>query len=120
VPGAALIVAGAVLLSGGIGRGTGTGTGAGAEREAPEPSEPPEPLEPVASSTEPPLSVPGGRLAHRPDCPLVDGRPDAVPAPQGAEPCPVCEPDHPAPSSGPPPHGPEPGDHAPPRAGRTP
>ncbi|MEV2209174.1 hypothetical protein AB0E16_27580, partial [Streptomyces sp. NPDC047970] len=69
----------------------------------------------AAVSEEPPVRVPGGRLAHRPDCPLVAGRPvePAEPAagPAGAAedgggsgeppqaggdgapvPCPVCEP----------------------------
>ncbi|MFF3271456.1 hypothetical protein ACFYWU_11060 [Streptomyces chrestomyceticus] len=53
----------------------------------------------------PPLTVPGGTLLHRPGCPLVAGRPDARPAvggPQEADasppaPCPVCEPDDPRP-----------------------
>ncbi|MFI8105725.1 hypothetical protein [Streptomyces sp. NPDC086023] len=50
----------------------------------------------LASSDGPPLRVPGGTLAHRPDCPLVDGRPDAEEA-AGADltPCPVCEPSWP-------------------------
>lgn len=53
----------------------------------------------------PPLTVPGGTLLHRPGCPLVAGRPDAraaVGGPAEADaspptPCPVCEPDDPRP-----------------------
>ncbi|MFF1477983.1 hypothetical protein ACFVYD_10455 [Streptomyces sp. NPDC058301] len=87
VPGAALIVAGAVLLARTADaeaavRVNGTG------QETPPADEPGPP-----SSDGPLLRVPGGTLAHRPDCPLVAGRPDARPA-GGAplEPCPVCEP----------------------------
>ncbi|MEU3608166.1 hypothetical protein AB0E83_22370 [Streptomyces sp. NPDC035033] len=90
-PGAALIVAGAVLVA------------AAARAGPPAPEEPPEADAagedgaggpPPPSSGGPPLRVPGGTLAHRPDCPLVAGRPDAVPAAGDAElaPCPVCEP----------------------------
>jgi hypothetical protein len=92
LPGAALIVAGAVLL-------------AGRERSPflrdpaaafPEPEYdaagdgPPRPL-----SDGPLLHLPGGTLAHRPDCPLVLGK-AAEPA-EGVRdlaPCPVCEPAH--------------------------
>ncbi|MET9379020.1 hypothetical protein ABZX98_33620 [Streptomyces sp. NPDC002992] len=83
VPGAALIVAGAVLI-GAAGRIPVHGPAPSVE--APEDTPPP-------SSDEPPVRVPGGTLAHRPDCPLVAGREDAGPA-GGAEldPCPVCEP----------------------------
>nr|WP_030019454.1 hypothetical protein [Streptomyces monomycini] len=53
----------------------------------------------------PSLTVPGGTLLHRPGCPLVAGRPDARPAGSGPPeadaplpaPCPVCEPDAPRP-----------------------
>lgn len=90
VPGAALIVAGAVLI----------GTAAAGRTDArPAGSEPPEadPADPdtaAPSSGEPPLRVPGGTLAHRPDCPLVADRADAVPAAGDPvlAPCPVCEP----------------------------
>ncbi|MFF5976362.1 hypothetical protein ACFY7C_33130 [Streptomyces sp. NPDC012769] len=87
VPGAALLVVGAVL-----------GAAALFAPVAPSPVRPPEEgdavEEPAApSSGEPPLRVPGGTLAHRPDCPLVAGRPEAVPAGDAAlAPCPVCEP----------------------------
>ncbi|MFE9041925.1 hypothetical protein ACFYOG_13515 [Streptomyces sp. NPDC007818] len=92
VPGAALLVAGAVLV-------------AAAARAGPPPSPDTEPspgtepspdtvLPPPPSSGGPPLRVPGGTLAHRPDCPLVADRPDAVPAAgdPALAPCPVCEP----------------------------
>lgn len=97
IPGAALIVAGAVLIS-----------------RPPEPRPPEQrPADartsghveqavdgagPVAVSTGPPVAVPGGTLLHRPDCPLVQGKPDAAPAGPGdirsraLTPCPVCEP----------------------------
>ncbi|MEV6203813.1 hypothetical protein AB0M64_28145 [Streptomyces sp. NPDC051771] len=87
VPGAALIVAGAVLI----------GTAAARRTDArPAGSEPPgtDPDTAAPSSGEPPLRVPGGTLAHRPDCPLVADRADAVPAAgdPALAPCPVCEP----------------------------
>ncbi|GAA3503924.1 hypothetical protein GCM10019016_110370 [Streptomyces prasinosporus] len=102
VPGAALIVAGAVLLAHGRGAvaaarveelydllvaaepagANGSGQAAGA---------------PVAVSREM-LRVPGGTLWHRADCPLVEGKAEAVPvdarlvASGGLRPCPLCEP----------------------------
>ncbi|MBT2443995.1 hypothetical protein J7E93_28670 [Streptomyces sp. ISL-36] len=85
VPGAALIVAGAVLVAAAgrvpVGR---AGPGPVVEEET---------AADVPSSDEPPVRVPGGTLAHRPDCPLVADRADAV-AVGGEEldPCPVCEP----------------------------
>ncbi len=46
------------------------------------------------------VAVPGGTLLHRPDCPLVAGKPQTVPMTAGAAgqgtgmaPCPVCEPE---------------------------
>ncbi|WP_137990253.1 hypothetical protein [Streptomyces vilmorinianum] len=83
VPGAALIVAGAVLV--------------GAAVRAPTPERPPPsdaPADaPPPSSEEPPVRVPGGTLAHRPDCPLVAGKAEAVPVGDAElDPCPVCEP----------------------------
>ncbi|MCT4357318.1 hypothetical protein M5362_29895 [Streptomyces sp. Je 1-79] len=83
VPGAALIVAGAVLV-GAAGR-------LPVRRPTPAAGTPEDTAPP--SSDEPPVRVPGGTLAHRPDCPLVAGRADAEPAGDaelGA--CPVCEP----------------------------
>ncbi|ORT60128.1 hypothetical protein [Streptomyces sp. CB03238] len=83
VPGAALIVAGAVLLGNGV------------PLRRPSADEPQEPLAGAdrPSSGAPPVRVPGGTLAHRPDCPLVAGKADAVPVGDAAlDPCPVCEP----------------------------
>jgi hypothetical protein len=83
VPGAALLVAGAVLVT----------AGRGADRVAAEAPGEPAPSWDAPSSDEPPLRVPGGTLAHRPDCPLVAGKPEAVPVGDAQlAPCPVCEP----------------------------
>ncbi|WP_329277225.1 hypothetical protein [Streptomyces sp. NBC_00691] len=114
VPGAALIVAGAILTVAACTlpvrppepRGPGTaedghraqdglaadhGPTAGdgrAQEDGPTTEEAPPP-----SSDGPPLRVPGGTLAHRPDCPLVAGKPEATEAGGAAlAPCPVCEP----------------------------
>ncbi|AKH81635.1 hypothetical protein AA958_04860 [Streptomyces sp. CNQ-509] len=107
IPGAALIVAGAVLLSRGdqglaaarveelygllvAADGDDAGASAG---PAPALAEP--------GAAGPYLAVPGGTLYHRPGCPLVDGKTGAVPVADPAEaageerartPCPVCEP----------------------------
>lgn len=94
VPGATLVVAGAVLVAAGVtvGRRPAVEPEAEADAEA-EPGPGPGEEPPVPSSEEPPLRVPGGTLAHRPDCPLVAGRPEAVPVGDDAlDPCPVCEP----------------------------
>ncbi|MFI1420533.1 hypothetical protein ACH4VX_21600 [Streptomyces sp. NPDC020731] len=102
IPGAALIVAGAVLLA------HGRGAVAATRVEelygllvAAEPAGTDEPGRsaggPVAVSGEM-LMVPGGTLWHRADCPLVAGRTEAVPvdgrsaAGGGLGPCPICEP----------------------------
>ncbi|MFD5372606.1 hypothetical protein [Streptomyces sp. NPDC127103] len=105
VPGAALIVAGAVLVvaayalpvrppephgretaEDGPGAVGGPVTGPAGDGPVAEGTPPP-------SSDGPPLRVPGGTLAHRPDCPLVAGRPGATEAGDAAlAPCPVCEP----------------------------
>ncbi|MDV9192637.1 hypothetical protein R6L23_31260 [Streptomyces sp. SR27] len=84
VPGAALIVAGAVFVVAGA-------VLPGPPRERRRPTAPEE--DPAPSSDGPLLRVPGGTLAHRPDCPLVADKPEAV-AVGGASlaPCPVCEP----------------------------
>ncbi|MEU3919350.1 hypothetical protein [Streptomyces sp. NPDC029004] len=91
VPGAALLVAGAVLLAA-AGRMAGTGreeTGAPAVA-VPSPDVPPFER---PSSDGPVVCVPGGTLAHRPDCPLVAGKPEAEPVGDRVlDPCPVCEP----------------------------
>ncbi|MEU9858664.1 hypothetical protein [Streptomyces sp. NPDC047974] len=89
VPGAALIVAGAVLI--GTAATRTPARPAGSLRPGADPTDPDTA---VPSSGEPPLRVPGGTLAHRPDCPLVADRADAVPAAgdPALAPCPVCEP----------------------------
>lgn len=103
VPGAALIVAGAVLLTHGE-QGLAARRVAEMHRllTAAEPNdgdtgttadEPPRP-----SAEGPLLQVPGGTLLHRPDCPLVIGKPGAAPPddPSALTPCPVCEPSQPS------------------------
>lgn len=101
IPGAALIVAGAVLLT------HGRNAPAAARMEelygllvAPEPADADEseqPTTPLATSRDL-LMVPGGTLWHRADCPLVAGRREAVPVDSRTmvigdlDPCPVCEP----------------------------
>ncbi|MER7950053.1 hypothetical protein ABTY59_21945 [Streptomyces sp. NPDC096079] len=84
VPGAALLVAGAVLV----------GSGALLPVRPPEPRPPDGPEgTPPPSADGPFLRVPGGTLAHRPDCPLVAGKEEAVEvADAELAPCPVCEP----------------------------
>ncbi|WP_394435218.1 hypothetical protein [Streptomyces sp. SGAir0957] len=98
VPGAALIVAGAVVLT--YGRSALATSRIEELYEllvADEPAAPPPVTGPVATA-EALLMLPGGTLWHRADCPLVAGRPEAVPADAGARaggglgPCPVCEP----------------------------
>ncbi|MFF3840824.1 hypothetical protein [Streptomyces sp. NPDC001930] len=100
VPGAALVVAGAILVvaayalpvrppepHGPHGPGTAADGSAAAGDPAAEEDTPP------PSSDGPPLRVPGGTLAHRPDCPLIAGKPEATEAGDAAlAPCPVCEP----------------------------
>lgn len=91
IPGAALIVAGSVLVAM---RQPPEERVDRAEADEAQPCAP-EPPGPVAVSTDPPVSVPGGKLYHRPDCPLVAGKPDAKPVRErepGLSPCPVCEP----------------------------
>ena len=99
IPGAALIVAGAVLLA------QRRETLAAARVEEPhgllvdtgadEPGRPAGGPLAVAAQT---LMVPGGTLWHRADCPLVAGKAEAVPvdgrlvASGGLRPCPICEP----------------------------
>ncbi|MEU1019586.1 hypothetical protein [Streptomyces sp. NPDC005898] len=103
VPGAALIIAGAVLLT------HGESALAAARVEelygllvAADPADMPvrDPA-PLATSEEL-CAVPGGTLWHRADCPLVADRPGvlpvdpAAPAPGTFAPCPICEPPDPA------------------------
>ncbi|MFF9818790.1 hypothetical protein [Streptomyces sp. NPDC014006] len=105
VPGAALIVAGAVLLSHGrdaraaarleelygllVAAGADGDDTAGAGRSTAAPVA-------VGGRT---LMVPGGTLWHRADCPLVAGKAQALPvdgrllAEGSLAPCPICEPD---------------------------
>ncbi|WP_374991145.1 hypothetical protein [Streptomyces sp. LHD-70] len=95
LPGAALIVAGAVLLVGSQGALATARVQelyellVAADPGAPEAT----PAAPGARSDELVL-VPGGTLYHRADCPLVEGKPEAVPADPrpGLTPCPICEP----------------------------
>ncbi|MEW2387802.1 hypothetical protein AB0933_05500 [Streptomyces venezuelae] len=100
VPGAALIVAGTLLLT------HGRSVLAAARVEelygllvSTQPPPPPERAHPTADGT--PLMIPGGTLWHRADCPLVAGKPEAVPADatilsaQALAPCPICEPTRP-------------------------
>jgi hypothetical protein len=98
IPGAALLVAAAVLLA----RGRDAIAAARVEElyallvtERPADGEPAA-AGPVAVSPEL-LTVPGGTLYHRADCPLAAGKADAVPVDErmraGLRPCPVCEPD---------------------------
>ncbi|MFJ2774208.1 hypothetical protein [Streptomyces sp. NPDC087300] len=100
VPGAALIIAGTVLFT------HGRSTLAAARVEelygllvAAEPPAAPSPGARHAVATSDDLRmVPGGTLWHRADCPLVAGKPGAVPADAtilargGLDPCPICEP----------------------------
>lgn len=96
VPGAALLVAGAVLLAASArvrppGAG-GDGPDAGGSRE--QVADPVRvPAVPAPHTAPRPVRVPGGTLFHRPDCPLVAGKP-VTSAAGGAPltPCPVCEP----------------------------
>ncbi|MET7700849.1 hypothetical protein [Streptomyces sp. NPDC005485] len=102
VPGAALIIAGAVLLTHGRNAlaaarveelyGLLVAAGPADGEESGQPA-----AEPVATSGEL-LMVPGGTLWHRADCPLVAGKAEAVPVDShvlaGGDlgPCPICEP----------------------------
>ncbi|MCX4979996.1 hypothetical protein [Streptomyces sp. NBC_00572] len=86
VPGAALIVAGAVLVLAAYARDVRPPEPrAAAAEETPPQSSP--------SAEGPLLRVPGGTLAHRPDCPLIEGKPEATEVGEATlAPCPVCEP----------------------------
>ncbi|MBC9728752.1 hypothetical protein [Streptomyces sp. TRM68367] len=101
-PGAALIIAGSVLLTHGRGAlaaarveelyGLLVSAGTGDAEESG-----PVAAAPVAVSSQM-LMVPGGTLWHRADCPLVAGKAEAVPvdsklvASGELGPCPICEP----------------------------
>ncbi|MFH8345733.1 hypothetical protein [Streptomyces sp. NPDC018045] len=111
IPGAALIIAGAVLVARGdqglaaarVEELYGLLVTYGDDGTPPDASGAPVARQAGADAAGPLLTVPGGTLLHRPDCPLVTGRPDARPADDGAPaadgpppaPCPVCEPDAP-------------------------
>ncbi|MFF1276934.1 hypothetical protein ACFVZC_26525 [Streptomyces marokkonensis] len=102
IPGAALIVAGAVLLAHARGAVAASrveelyGLLVAAEPAGPDASGRPAGA-PVAVGGEM-LMVPGGTLWHRADCPLVAGKAEAVPVDTGLiasgalGPCPICEP----------------------------
>ncbi|MCB8903543.1 MULTISPECIES: hypothetical protein [unclassified Streptomyces] len=102
VPGAALIVAGAILVVAAYAlpvrppepRGRETAADGSAAVDGPMAEDGPAAEEtPPPSSDGPPLRVPGGTLAHRPDCPLIAGKPEATEVGDAAlAPCPVCEP----------------------------
>jgi hypothetical protein len=117
IPGAALIVAGAVLLAGRPDPGTaarveqlhrqlvkaspGTGEAPG-EAEAPKTTEASTSGRPVPEAERDGgtggvrLAVPGGTVHHRPGCPLVEGRPEAREVDEdeirdrALAPCPMC------------------------------
>ncbi|MFF8770870.1 hypothetical protein [Kitasatospora sp. NPDC015120] len=107
VPGAALIVAGVVLVAlrppGRIRPPSGATV---TDRRIAhlyallvEPGEPGEPAGPPEGGADgPPLAVPGGTLYHRPGCPLVAGKPTAAPVDaaavreRGLAPCRLCDP----------------------------
>ncbi|MFE2279803.1 hypothetical protein ACFXAE_21700 [Streptomyces sp. NPDC059454] len=102
IPGAALIVAGAVLLAHGRNSIAATRVEelygllvADGPAGADEPGRPADAPLAVSGAL---LMVPGGTLWHRADCPLVAGKAEAVPVDgklvAGGElgPCPICEP----------------------------
>lgn len=102
VPGAALIIAGAVLLAHGPSALAATrveelhGLLVAAEPSGADADASGQAAAPLATSGSL-LMVPGGTLWHRADCPLVAGRAEAVPVDSrvlsGGElrPCPICE-----------------------------
>ncbi|MFS8203890.1 hypothetical protein ACLVWQ_35105 [Streptomyces sp. CWNU-52B] len=104
VPGAALIIAGAVLLAHGRNALAGArveelyGLLVAAEPTTAEEAGQAAVTAPVAVSGDL-LMVPGGTLWHRADCPLVAGKSEALPVDSrvlaGGDlgPCPICEPD---------------------------
>jgi hypothetical protein len=104
IPGAALIVAGALL----VGRSESSVAAARVEElyallvAAPtEPAGRATAADPVAVGEGPPVAVANGTMFHRPDCPLAEGKPGAAPAAaddvrrRGLRPCPVCQPSAP-------------------------
>ncbi|MEV7771010.1 hypothetical protein [Kitasatospora sp. NPDC086791] len=130
IPGAALIVAGAVVVAlrsptppghGGLtdrrverlygllvepsGAGPGTDLGAGTGADAGPDAAPGFP-DPAGRDGEGWLAVPEGTRYHRPDCPLVTGKARAAPVgpdavrTRGLTPCPLCSPPPPDPDLG--------------------
>ncbi|WP_225881953.1 hypothetical protein [Streptomyces aureocirculatus] len=103
VPGAALIVAGAVLLAHGRGALAAArveelyGLLVALDDQVPGAGPAEQAATPLATS-DALLIVPGGGLLHRADCPLVSGKADAVPPAArdlragAAAPCPICAP----------------------------
>ncbi|GHH65651.1 hypothetical protein GCM10018781_18480 [Kitasatospora indigofera] len=114
VPGAALIVAGAVLIAARQSGAGGDGTARRVDQLYSLLVGEPGPAGPQPGPPGPPLALPDGTLYHRPDCPLVAGKTLAAPADaalvaeRSLAPCPVCEPDPPAgpPAAAPPAAGP--------------
>ncbi|MEV6206761.1 hypothetical protein [Kitasatospora sp. NPDC051914] len=111
-PGAALIVAGAVLIAV---RRPGAGPGEQTDRRLEQLYALLVTETPAAAPEEdgggPPVGLPDGTLYHRRDCPLVSGKTGAEPVDaravrdRGLTPCPVCDPGPPAGAAEP---GPEP------------
>ncbi|MBC9715300.1 hypothetical protein H9Y04_22370 [Streptomyces sp. TRM66268-LWL] len=105
LPGAALIVAGAILMAHAA-RLAASGQMNELYTLLVQEEAPPDLRRPPATSGEL-LLVPGGTLFHRADCPLVAGKPQAVPADAHAladgelDPCPICEPDSDGAEAGP-------------------
>lgn len=107
VPGAALIVAGAVLLAHGRGALAAArveelyGLLVAVDGQDPAGARAGRAAAPVATD-DALLIVPGGTLLHRADCPLVSGKPDAVPPDasvlraDATTPCPICAPPPPS------------------------
>ncbi|MFF1698620.1 hypothetical protein ACFVXC_34170 [Streptomyces sp. NPDC058257] len=108
VPGAALIIAGAVLFAHGRSVLATARVEELYELLVTAGSPPATTRSPAAVATSDDiLTIPGGTLWHRADCPLAAGKPEAVPpdahvlATGGLSPCPICEP-QPPPSAPPP------------------
>lgn len=98
IPGAALLAAGAVALLRPSQPGNAGGGGSGAAAASGDSAESDE-LRGVARGAREPvlLRVPDGRYVHVPECPLLDGRTDAVElsreeaAAAALRPCPLCQ-----------------------------
>lgn len=108
IPGAALIIAGAVLLAHGQNTlaaarieelyGLLVTVAEESEKSDGSPGSETAPVAAVTAVSGELLMVPGGTLWHRADCPLVAGKPEAVPVDSRVlssgelGPCPICEP----------------------------